>query len=193
MYMAYKTSFFCTCICVCTSFLVPYMMHPCTDSCDISFVLCMWNDLYAYQRQIRWVLLYLACIQMFVYTSFWSIDFHAKQHGTVCEHYKTCQSVKSNASSASQNEISELSFGYCLFDYGLHTNVCVHIFLVHRFPCKTAWYSLWTLQPWQSVKSNASSASQNETSELSFGYCLFNYIVDINIQRRAINNLFGMK
>ena len=39
------------------------------------------------------------------------------------------------------------------FVFGLHTNVYVQILLVHRFPHKTAWYSLWTLQPWQSVKS----------------------------------------
>ena len=63
------------------------MMHVCTDSCDISFVLCMPNDLYVYQRQIRGVLLYSACIQIFVNKSFWCIvDFHAKQHGTFCEH-----------------------------------------------------------------------------------------------------------
>jgi len=58
-------------------------MHPCTDSCDISFVLCTQNDLYAYRRQIRGVLLYSACIQIFMYKSFWCIDFHAKQCGTV--------------------------------------------------------------------------------------------------------------
>ena len=27
------------------------------------------------------------------------------------------------------------------FVFGLHTNVHVQIFLVHRFPCKTGWYS----------------------------------------------------
>jgi len=63
-----------------------FTMHPCTDSCDISFVLCTWNDVYVYWSQIRGVLLYSACIQMFAYKSFWCIDFHAKQCGKVCEH-----------------------------------------------------------------------------------------------------------
>ena len=84
MHMAYKASNLCKQIHVCTSFLVPYMMHPCTDSCDISFVLCMWNDLYAYWRQIWGFFLYSACTQMFACKSFWCIDCHAKQHGAVC-------------------------------------------------------------------------------------------------------------
>ena len=61
------------------------------------------------------------------------------------------------------------------FVFSLHTNVHVQIFLVCRFPCKTAWYSSWTLQPWQSDF----SASQNETSELSFGKCLFDHVIVI--------------
>ena len=67
---------------------------------------------------------------------------------------------------------------FCIL--GLHTkNDCIQIFLVHRCPRKTAWYSLLTLQPRQSVKLYASSASQNETSDLSFQYYLFDHVVDI--------------
>ena len=31
------------------------------------------------------------------------------------------------------------------FVFSLHTNLCIQIFLVHRFPCKMAWYSSWLL------------------------------------------------
>ena len=82
MHMAYKTSYFCTQICV--RMFWSLTVRPCTDSCDISFVLCMWNDLYAYWRQIRGFFLYSACTQMFACKSFWCIDCHAKQHGAVC-------------------------------------------------------------------------------------------------------------
>ena len=49
-YLAYKSLEFCMPNFVCTSFL-SLIMHSCTSACDILFVLCTQNDVYAACRQ----------------------------------------------------------------------------------------------------------------------------------------------